>query len=219
MAYHLRIKVCGVTNPEDACQAALLGADAVGLNFYPPSPRRVDVATAAAIVRELPPFVEPVALFVDQPLPQVLQTLQTLSRIRAVQGYGSSRDFDGPLPFQLIAAFSVRNRDTLQEISHYLALSRERGHLPAALLVDAFVPGLHGGTGHTAPWELLADYRPGLPLILAGGLTPENVAEAVRIVRPYAVDVASGVESSPGRKDAEEMRRFIDTARAAAAGL
>ena len=89
----------------------------------------------------------------------------------------------------------------------------------AAVLADAWVPGQYGGTGHLAPWRLLADFRPGVPLILAGGLTPENVAEAVRIVRPYAVDVASGVESSPGRKDPDKMRRFIDHARAAAESL
>jgi phosphoribosylanthranilate isomerase len=91
--------------------------------------------------------------------------------------------------------------------------------MPAAVLVDARVPGQFGGTGKTAPWHLLADYRPGVPLILAGGLTPENVAEAVRTVRPYAVDVAGGVESAPGRKDPDKVRRFIANARAAAAGL
>src|SRR5205807_7190811 len=91
------------------------------------------------------------------------------------------------------------------------------GYQPAAVLLDTQAGGLYGGTGVTAPWALLADFHPGVPVILAGGLTPENVAEAVRLVRPYAVDVASGVESRPGRKDAEKMRRFIDAAREAAA--
>jgi phosphoribosylanthranilate isomerase len=91
--------------------------------------------------------------------------------------------------------------------------------MPAALLVDAHVRGQYGGTGRTAPWHLLADFRPGPPLILAGGLTPENVAEAVQTVRPYAVDVASGVEHSPGHKDPEKMRRFIENARDAALRL
>ena len=217
MADHLRIKICGVTNAADARGAAALGADAVGLNFYPQSPRHVDPATAAAILGDLPPFVEPVALFVNEPWPRVQRTLAALGRVRTVQGYGSNRDCDGPLPFALIPSFSVRDADSLAEITQYLERRRDAGHLPAAVLVDAFVPGLHGGTGHTAPWRLLADFRPEVPLILAGGLTPENVAEAVRVVRPYAVDVASGVEGSPGRKDLEKIRRFIDNARTAAA--
>src|SRR5262249_30371121 len=114
MALHVRIKICGVTNPADACRAAALGADAIGLNFYLQSPRYIDSLAAATILRELPPFVEPIGLFVNQPLPQVLQILQTLSRIRLIQGYGSNRalpSLTGPLPFQLIPAFPVRDGD------------------------------------------------------------------------------------------------------------
>jgi phosphoribosylanthranilate isomerase len=85
--------------------------------------------------------------------------------------------------------------------------------MPAAVLVDAYVEGQLGGTGRAAPWELLADFRPGVPLILAGGLTPDNVADAIRVVRPYGVDVASGVESAPGRKDPDKVRRFVENAR------
>src|SRR5205814_5109867 len=109
-----------------------------------------------------------------------------------------------------IPAFSVADAASLTAITTYLDLLASVGAAPAAILVDAHVPGLHGGTGQTAPWQLLADFRPGVPLILAGGLTPENVAEAIRIVRPYAVDVASGVESAPGKKDADKLRRFIE---------
>jgi phosphoribosylanthranilate isomerase len=219
MASHLRIKICGITSEADGCQAALLGADAVGLNFYASSPRCINQQTALAILRQLPPFVEPVGLFVNEAWPRVLQTLQTLGRIRTVQGYGSNRQPGEAMPFQLIPAFAVRDRDSLVEIAHYLDRCRAEGQLPAAVLVDAHVPGQHGGTGQAAPWQLLADFRPEVPLILAGGLTPENVAEAVRRVRPYAVDVASGVESGPGRKGAEKMRRFIGSAREAAARL
>ena len=110
-----------------------------------------------------------------------------------------------------------RDRQSLQTIDAYLDACRQQRLLPAAILVDAHVAGQYAGTGRTAPWELLADYRPGVPLLLAGGLMPENVAEAVRLVRPYGVDVASGVESAPGRKDAEKMRRFLGNAREAAA--
>ena len=217
MTSHLRIKICGITTVEDALEAARLGADAIGLNFYPQSPRHVDLAVAERVLRQLPPFVEPVALFVNQPLRQIVQTLQPLGRIRTIQCYGEPRELTDPYPFQLIPAFNVRDASSLLEITRYLDLCRGLGRLPAAILADASVPGQFGGTGHTAPWNLLADFRPGLPLILAGGLTPENVAEAVRIVRPYAVDVASGVESSPGCKDPEKIQRFIENAREAAA--
>jgi phosphoribosylanthranilate isomerase len=216
---HLRIKICGVTSAADGRQAALQGADAVGLNFYPPSPRRIDPATARAILRELPPFVEPVGLFVNTPLRQVFEEVQALGGVRSIQWHGQDREVVDCYPFHLIAAFPVQDAASLLAITRYLDVCGARGHLPSAVLVDAHVPGQHGGTGRTAPWELLASFRPGVPLILAGGLTPENVAEAVRVVRPYGVDVASGVESSPGQKDAEKVRRFIANAREAAAQL
>jgi phosphoribosylanthranilate isomerase len=213
----LRIKICGITNEADGRQAASLGADAIGLNFYAPSPRCIDVATAASILRELPPFVHAVGLFVNLPLGQVRQALEPLHRIRTVQWYGDAHEPIDPAPYQWIAAFSVRAADDLLGIAGYLDRCRSQKFMPAAILVDAHVMGQYGGTGRTAPWNLLADFRPGVPLILAGGLTPENVAEAVRLVRPYAVDVASGVEFSPGRKDPAKLRRFIDSAREAAA--
>jgi phosphoribosylanthranilate isomerase len=213
----LRIKICGITNGADGHQAALLGADAIGLNFYPRSPRYIDAATAASIVRELPPFVDAVGLFVNLPLRQVFEALHPLGFIRTFQWYGDHHEPGDTSPYRLIAAFSVRALDDLQGIARYLDRCRSSGVLPAAVLADAHMPGQYGGTGRTAPWDLLADFRPGIPLILAGGLTPENVAEAVRTVRPHAVDVASGVEQSPGRKDPEKMRRFIGSAREAAA--
>jgi phosphoribosylanthranilate isomerase len=213
----LRIKICGITNATDSEQAIVLGADAIGLNFYTRSPRCIDAATAAAILRELPPFVEAVALFVNLPLREIVETLQPLGRVRMFQWYGEVHEPVDAFPYQRIAAFSVRDQQDLRRIDRYLDQCRASRFLPAAVLADAHVPGQYGGTGQTAPWDLLADFRPSVPLILAGGLTPENVAEAVRIVRPYAVDVASGVEQGPGRKDVEKMRRFIGNARDAAA--
>jgi phosphoribosylanthranilate isomerase len=213
----LRIKICGITNEADGRQAALLGADAIGLNFYSRSPRCIDVRTAASILRELPPFVDAVGLFVNLPLSQVFESIEPLDGIHSLQWYRDMHEPCNPSPYQLIAAFPVRAEDDLQGIARYLDRCRSSKQLPAAVLVDAQVTGQYGGTGQTAPWDLLADFRPGVPLILAGGLTAENVAEAVRIVRPYAVDVASGVELSPGRKDPAKMRRFIDSAREAAA--
>jgi phosphoribosylanthranilate isomerase len=219
MAPRVRIKICGITRVADAEAAADFGADAVGLNFYPRSPRFIDPATCAAVLRALPPFVEPVALFVDEPLRQVFATLNQLGRVRTFQWYGSRRELSDTFPFQYIPAFPVRDRTSLLDITRYLDSCRAFGALPAAVLVDAAVPGQHGGTGQTVPWNLLADFRPGVPLILAGGLTPANVAEAVRVVRPYGVDVASGVEGLPAQKDREKMRRFIDNALEAAAAL
>ena len=211
----MRIKICGVTTPEDARTAALLGADAVGLNFHPSSPRFVTHEQAAAILDELPPFVEAVGVFVDRPFAAIVEEVRPLIRLRTVQWHGQEREPASACSLPLIAAFGVRGPESLEVIARYLDRCRASGRLPTAVLVDAHVPGQHGGTGRTAPWELLASFRPGVPLILAGGLTPDNVAEAVCAVRPYAVDVASGVESAPGRKDAEKMRRFIEHARGA----
>jgi phosphoribosylanthranilate isomerase len=219
MAYHLRVKICGVTTEVDARQAALLGADAIGLNFYEGSPRCVSAQAAQYILRELPPFTAAVGVFVEVPLRQAFVQMQTLGRIHVLQWHGQKRELSDCFPFHLIAAFAVRDESSLQDIRNYLETCRALGRMPAALLLDGHAPGQLGGTGMTAPWELLASFRPGVPIILAGGLTADNVAEAVRIVRPYGVDVASGVESQPGRKDAEKMRRFIAKAREAAAKL
>jgi phosphoribosylanthranilate isomerase len=215
----LRIKICGITNEADGHQAAMLGADAVGLNFYAQSPRHIDPVMANFILRELPPFVEAVGLFVNQPLREVFDVLNQLRAIRTFQWYGDNRELSDTFPFRLIAAFPVHDHKSLVAIARYLDLCRGISHLPSAVLVDAHVPGHYGGTGQTIPWKLLTTFRPEVPLILAGGLTPDNVAEAIRIVQPYAVDVASGVESSPGQKDTEKMRRFIGIAREAAAEL
>ena len=205
---HVRIKICGITNPADAQQAAALGADMIGLNFYAKSPRYIDETTVRSILQVLPTSVEPVALFVKEPMTQVERIVASLN-IRTVQMHGDLSETLTPGP-RWIPAFAVRDGASLEKISAYLERLRSTGVVPAAVLVDAHVPGQFGGTGQTAPWHLLASFQPGVPVMLAGGLTPDNVAEAIRIVRPYAVDVASGVESSPGKKDADKMRRFID---------
>jgi phosphoribosylanthranilate isomerase len=213
----LRVKICGVTNEADALASAELGADAIGLNFYPRSPRYVTPDTAAGIVRALPPFVEPVALFVNEPLERAVAAARQVGPVRAVQWHGEQPEACGDPAVRFIPAFQVRGAEDLARVGRYLDLCRATDRLPAAVLLDGHATGQYGGTGQTAPWALLADFRPGVPVILAGGLTPENVAEAIRAVRPYGVDVASGVEASPGRKDVEQVRRFIDRAREAAA--
>jgi len=207
----IRIKICGVTTPENGRFAAEAGADAVGLNFYPQSPRYVAPAQAAAIVRALPPpFTAPVGVFVGMAMRQCTAIAFQLG-LRGIQTYDDQPPTEDAFPFAHIPAFRVKDEAGLETIRRFVAACK-----PAAVLVDSFVEGQMGGTGHRAPWQLLAGFDPGVPLILAGGLTPENVAEAIAVVKPWGVDVASGVESAPGRKDPAKVARFIQAARLAA---
>jgi phosphoribosylanthranilate isomerase len=209
----VRVKICGVTTPEDTVLASDLGADAVGINFHPASPRYVDRPRAEAILRVMPPFIEAVGVFVERAFADILPQIDPLKRIHLVQWHGAEPECVPRGAVGFIPAFAIAGEETLQRITAYLDRCRAEDCLPGAILVDAHVPGMHGGTGRQAPWRLLADFKPGVPLILAGGLTPENVAEAIDAVRPYAVDVASGVESRPGHKDREKMEQFIRRAR------
>ena len=210
----VRVKICGVTTPADLRMCADAGADAVGINFHPPSPRHVEPRAALALLRELPPLLDAVGVFVEQPLRQVYALSYQLG-LRAVQWYGPELDRADCFPFQLIPGYRVREAADLEAIRTAVTGCRQAGWSPAAVLVDAYVLGQHGGTGVTAPWHLLGGFDPVVPLILAGGLTPENVADAIRQVRPYGVDVASGVERAPGQKDADKVRRFVAAVRAA----
>ncbi len=225
----VRIKICGVTTPADAVLAAQLGADAIGLNFYEPSPRHVTIQQAGEILRVIPPRLQPIGVFVDEPLGFVRWTAVMAGGIETVQIHGDHTEILPPRDpcihpairqvvhdhvLTTIAAFAIQDAVGLSRIASYVTRQRSQYGHASPILVDAHVPGMYGGTGQTAPWQLLAGFDPGVPLILAGGLTPDNVAEAIRIVRPYAVNVASGVESVPGRKDPEKMRRFIENARA-----
>jgi phosphoribosylanthranilate isomerase len=214
----LRVKICGVTTSGDVAACAAAGADAVGINFHPQSSRYVDPKQSQPLLRSIPPLMAGVGVFVGLPLRQITAMAYQLG-LRAIQVHGENREVADPFPFSLVAAFRIRDRQSLAEIDRYLDMCRSVGHLPGAILVDAFVEGKEGGTGQTAPWDLLANYKPGVPLILAGGLTPKNVAEAIRIVRPDGVDVASGVEESSGRKDPDKVKQFVANARTAAAQL
>jgi phosphoribosylanthranilate isomerase len=200
----MRIKICGITNLEDALAAVEAGADALGFVFAP-SPRRVTAETTAAIAREVPPFVTLVGLVVDQDPDPILDACP----LDAVQFHGAEPP-DVLLPYgrRAIKAFRVREAADLEPLSRY----RSAG----AFHLDAYVPGVAGGTGQSFPWALAAQAKSfGRPIIVAGGLTPDNVAECVRTTRPYAVDVSSGVEASPGKKDRIKVRDFIAAARAA----
>jgi phosphoribosylanthranilate isomerase len=213
----VRIKICGVTTSADARAAAEAGADAVGLNFYPQSPRYVTPQQAAEVVRALPPFTSPVGVFVGMPLRQVCAVAYQLG-LRGVQTYDEEPPAEDAFPFAHVPAFRVKDAEGLERVRRFVQAAARLGRPPAAVLIDSHVEGQMGGTGRAAPWELLKGFDPGVPLVLAGGLTPENVAEAIELVRPWGVDVASGVESAPGVKDAEKVRRFVKNARSAAPG-
>lgn len=196
-----RVKICGLTRPEDALAAVRQGADAIGLVFYPPSPRFVDMSQASAIVSALPPFVTVVGLFVNADAQTVRETLQAV-RIDWLQFHGeeSPDDCDS---FQRTYVKAVRMgpaTDLRQIAADY---RRCRG-----LLLDADDPVAKGGTGKGFDWTLIPSACP-LPVILAGGLHPGNVRRALAQVKPYAVDVSSGVESAKGIKDEQKIAAFI----------
>ena len=204
-----RVKICGITRWDDARQSVDLGASALGFNFYPPSPRAISPAEAWSIVRRLPPFVEAVGVFVDWPS-DVVAALARALRLHTVQlhGHESPREV----------------ADLAREFRVIKAVRAPQGFRPASLakyrqadgfLLDGFARGLPGGTGRTLDWSLARAARRYGRILLAGGLTPENVGEAIRVAQPYAVDVASGVESRPGRKDPARLRALFAAVEAA----
>lgn len=204
----IRIKFCGVTAPDDAIAAAEAGADFIGLNFSAHSVRRVDLDQARVVAEALPHFNHFTGVYVEQSWDEIASVNRAV-KLMHCQTYATPWPGERFTAAGHIAAFRVRSAEDIAEIHTLLSSSPK----PMAVLIDSFVPGAMGGTGHKAPWELLAGQDFGVPLILAGGLTPENVGEAIRVVKPWGVDVASGVESSPGRKDAGKMRAFVQAVR------
>ncbi len=197
----IAVKICGITRPEDALAAARAGAHAIGLMFYAKSPRHVTPARAAEIIRVLPPFVTTVGVFVNASAEEVRSALSE-APVGLLQFHGDEtpefcRQFKRPYVKAVRMKAGV---DLLQYAREY--------HDAKALLLDNYVEGLHGGSGVAFDWSLIPRGLP-LPVILSGGLTPENVMEAVRRVRPGAVDVSSGVESAKGVKDAQKITAFI----------
>ncbi len=210
-----RIKICGITSVEDALVVARAGADAIGLNFYPRSPRYISFDVAKEIVAALPKGIIKVGLFVNVPPTDVCRAHDDLS-LDLIQLHGDeSPEYFPQLGSRpVMRAFRVKPGD-LHWIVEYLARCRGLKAGPKLVLLDSLVPGEYGGTGKTADWSTARQYaaQPGLPpLVLAGGLTPENVADAITAVRPAAVDTASGVESRPGRKDPAAVEAFVRAA-------
>lgn len=205
----VRVKICGITCIEDALVAARAGADALGFVFAD-SPRRVTPAAAAGIIAALPPFVATVGVFVNESVRRILEIVARC-RLDRVQLHGDEGPEEcaelGPLA---IKAVRVKNALSLRGLARYRV---------GAFLLDSHVPGARGGTGEAFAWELAAGAAPGgRPVILSGGLTPENVARAIETASPYAVDVSSGVEREPGRKDRPLVEEFIRRAKGAPGG-
>jgi len=197
-----RVKICGLTRLEDAQRAADLGVAALGFNFYPRSPRYIEPAEARAMVRQLAPFVATVGVFANETDAGCVIARAREAGVTTVQIHGPAfPDLDALCAvFTLVAAVAVREGFKPEELRKIKA---------NAYLLDAFDPDRLGGTGKTFDWSMAREAKQYGPIILAGGLTPENVARAVREVRPFAVDVASGVESAPGIKDPAKLRAFF----------
>ena len=196
-----RIKICGFTDVEMAVKAAHMGVDAIGLVFYPPSPRHVSLATAADIAKAVPAFVTVVALFVDAARETIAEVLQAV-QIDCLQFHGDEpavfcRQFNKPYIKAIRMTADVAWSDIEREYDD-----------AAGILLDAYHPGVAGGSGQVFDWDMIPS-NSRLPIILAGGLSPDNAALAIQSVRPYALDVSSGVEREKGIKDADKMAAFI----------
>jgi phosphoribosylanthranilate isomerase len=202
----VRVKICGVTTVEDARLCALAGADAIGLNFAPGSPRRVTLEAAREIADALPAELLRVGVFVDSDEAELRRAIAAVG-LGCVQLHGDeSPELLAQFLPHAYKAIRVRGPSSLADAARYAG---------DYILLDAYVPGVAGGTGATFDWALASELARTRRLTLAGGLTADNVADAVRAVRPYCVDVASGVESAPGHKDPDKVRAFIARAKAA----
>jgi phosphoribosylanthranilate isomerase len=210
-----RVKICGITNEADARAIAGAGADAVGLNFFEKSPRFLTPENAEAVAAALPEGVVKVGLFVNATTERILEKWERLG-LDLIQLHGDEPpDFLDQLGNRPVMRAFRPGDEGLAPVRKYLESCRSLGCLPDLVLIDSYRKGQYGGTGATADWDTARqypseDWHP--PLVLAGGLTVENVAEAIAAVRPSGVDTASGVESAPGKKDAEVVRQFVESA-------
>ncbi|MCA9427356.1 MAG: phosphoribosylanthranilate isomerase [Candidatus Omnitrophica bacterium] len=202
-----RVKICGVTEAEDALACLEMGADALGFNFYSKSPRHLDLETARDLCAKLPPFGLRVGVFVDAAFDEIMEAVRTV-RLDTVQLHGNeppeiSEDLM-EAGVRVWKAIRVENLGSLKPFEDYPC---------DALVLDAFDPKVPGGSGKSFDWSILAEWKSPKPWILSGGLNPDNVAEALENLSPSGVDVASGVESSPGRKDPDLVKAFIHGAK------
>ena len=199
----VKVKICGITNREDALEAVDAGADALGFVFYKGSPRYVPSDVAKDIVRSLPPFVATVGVFVDEREDE-LERIMRHAAIDVAQLHGHETPESCPTGRRVIKAIRVKELIDLEPLEHYRV---------SAFLLDTYTPESLGGTGQIFNWDIAVTAKEFGRIILAGGLNPDNVEKAVRWVRPYAVDVSSGVEEEKGKKDHKKMRLFIKRAK------
>lgn len=200
----VKVKICGITNTEDALAAVEYGADGIGFNFYSRSPRYIDPEQARAISLEIPTSVWRVGVFADAPAEQVKEISQTVG-LDYLQFHGDETPYyceQFAVPYW--KAFRPKNFHSLELLPKYHA---------AAFLIDAYQPGVLGGTGQKANWSLAVEAKKYGKIVLAGGLKPENIENAVQTVEPWAVDACSGIEIEPGVKDLDRMALFIEKAR------
>jgi phosphoribosylanthranilate isomerase len=209
-----RVKICGITRLEDATLAVELGAAALGFNFYPPSPRYIEPQAARAIIKKLPPLVMPVGVFANETDGAHIAAIAREAGVTTVQLHGPAAPLPGPDAEGLNGYFVIHAiavwKGFKPEMLQYMKTT--------AFLLDGYDPALRGGTGKTFDWSVAREAKKFGTIILAGGLTPENVGEAIREVKPYAVDVASGVESAPGIKDPAKLRAFFSSVAKAGQG-
>jgi phosphoribosylanthranilate isomerase len=202
------VKICGITNLADGLAAAEAGADALGFVFCEQSPRYVSIEAAAGVIRGLPPMLMKVGVFVNAPEDLVLRAARECG-LSLLQFHGEeSPEYCRQFGLMSMKAFRIRDAASLEAVRNYET---------EAWLFDAYSPAARGGTGESFNWDLTLQARSwGRPIFLAGGLTPENVADAVRRARPYGVDVSSGVEAAPGKKDHAKVKAFIQAAKSVA---
>jgi phosphoribosylanthranilate isomerase len=204
----MKIKICGITNTEDADIAIEAGADALGFVLYRKSPRFVESAVVKAIVSGLPPFVLPIGVFVNEE-PEKVRAIMDDCGLTLAQLHGDeSALYCQQLGRPALKALRLKDRGTFLALAEFQGRANVRG-----FLIDTFSDQAYGGTGKTVDWTLAHEVARSTPIILAGGLTPANVADAITHVRPYGVDVSSGVEQRPGKKDPDKVKAFIQVAR------
>src|SRR3989338_10306528 len=201
-----KVKICGITNYEDAAHAAILGADYLGFNFYELAPRHVDESEVKKFIGRLPNHVKKVGVFVNQNPDKVKKIVKNLD-LDLIQLHGDeTQDYCSKLKAgtkkKIIKAFRIKEKEDIDKIKNYNA---------DYLMFDAHKEGMFGGTGKTFDWKIIKGVNK--PFFLSGGLNPKNVREAIRIAKPYAVDAASGVEANPRKKDYDKMKRFIEAAK------
>ena len=204
----MKIKICGITNVEDAAVAVRAGADALGFVMYRNSPRWIEPAVARAIIAGLPPFVSAVGVFVNEEAERVRTFMDECGFALAQLHGDESAMYCQNLGRPVLKVVRLKDRDACLAMAEFQGHANVRG-----FLIDTFSDHAYGGTGQTVDWALAHEAARSAMIILAGGLNPTNVAEAVQAVRPYGVDVSSGVERSPGKKDPDKVKAFIEAAR------